>query len=188
MDGVFEPVAPGESFVYEFDAAPMGLHLYHCHTVPLKRHMHKGLYGAFIVDPRDGRPEANEMTMVMNGFDTNFDGDNEVYACNTVAFHYQKHPIEIAQGELVRLYVVNTTEFDLINSFHLHGNFFRMYKTGTDLERFEWTDTVALCQGERAVVEFTYDYPGRFMFHAHQSEFAELGWMGVFDVKPGTNA
>ncbi len=184
MDGVFEPVYPGESFVYEFDAAPMGLHLYHCHSLPLKRHMHKGLYGAFIVDPRGGRPEANEMVMVMNGFDTNFDGDNEIYACNTVAFHYQKHPIEIEQGELVRLYLINTTEFDLINSLHLHGNFYRLYRTGTDLERFEWTDTVMLCQGERAVLEFTYDFPGKFMFHAHQSEFAELGWMGVFDVKP----
>ncbi len=188
MDGVFEPVAPGESFIYEFDAAPMGLHLYHCHTLPLKRHMHKGLYGAFIIDPRGGRPEANEMVMVMNGFDTNFDGDNEVYACNTVAFHYQKHPIEIEQGELVRLYLINTTEFDLINSLHLHGNFFRLYRTGTDLERFEWTDTVMLCQGERAVLEFTYDFPGKFMFHAHQSEFAELGWMGVFDVKSRLNA
>ena len=27
------------------------LHLYHCHTAPLKRHIHKGLYGAFIVNP-----------------------------------------------------------------------------------------------------------------------------------------
>jgi hypothetical protein len=23
------------------------------------------------------------------------------------------------------------------------------------------------------------------MFHAHQSEFAELGWMGMFDVTDG---
>ena len=45
--------APGESFVYEFDADPFGLHLYHCHTVPLKRHIHKGLYGAFIIDPAE---------------------------------------------------------------------------------------------------------------------------------------
>ena len=44
-------VLPGETFVYEFDAEPFGLHLYHCHTVPLKRHIHKGLYGTFIVDP-----------------------------------------------------------------------------------------------------------------------------------------
>jgi FtsP/CotA-like multicopper oxidase with cupredoxin domain len=37
-----------------------------------------------------------------------------------------------------------------------------------------------LCQGERAVLDTTFRYPGDFMFHAHQSEFAELGWMGLF--------
>ena len=31
---------------------PFGLHLYHCHAVPLKRHIHKGLYGTFIIDPK----------------------------------------------------------------------------------------------------------------------------------------
>ena len=56
------------------------MHLYHCHAVPLKRHMHKGLYGMFIVDPKTARPPADELVMVMNGFDTNFDADNEVYA------------------------------------------------------------------------------------------------------------
>ena len=39
-------------------------------------------------------------------------------------------------------------------------------------------------QGERAILEFRYDYPGRFLFHAHQNEFAELGWLGQFEVKP----
>ena len=183
MDGAFEPVRRGESFVYEFDAEPFGLHLYHCHTVPIKRHIHKGLYGAFIIDPKAGRPPAREMVMVMNGFDTNFDNENEIYAVNTVAFHYQKYPIQVRQGELVRVYVVNVTEFDLLNSFHIHGNLFRLYRTGTDLTRYEWTDVVALCQGERAVLEFTYNHPGPFMFHAHQSEFAELGWSGVFLVQ-----
>ncbi|MGH7475470.1 MAG: multicopper oxidase domain-containing protein [Longimicrobiales bacterium] len=183
MDGVFEVVAPGEVFTYEFDAEPFGLHLYHCHGLPLKRHIHKGLYGVFLIDPPGGRVAANEMVMVMNGFDTNFDGDNEVYAVNTVAFAYQQQPIPVRLNELVRVYLVNTTEFDLINSFHLHGNFFRLYRTGTDLERYEWTDTVMLCQGERAVLEFSFKFPGRYMFHAHQSEFAELGWMGIFDVR-----
>ena len=184
MDGAFEPVHPGRSFTYEFDAEPFGLHLYHCHTVPIKRHIHKGLYGAFIIDPKEGRPPAKELVMVMNAFDTNLDGENEVYAVNTVAFHYQKHPIRIRQNELVRAYVVNVTEFDLLNSFHLHGNLYRLYRTGTDLQRYEWTDMVALAQGERAVLEFTYKHAGPFMFHAHQSEFAELGWSGVFLVEP----
>jgi hypothetical protein len=41
-------------------------------------------------------------------------------------------------------------------------------------------------QAERGIVEVSYDEPGQFMFHAHQSEFAELGWMGKFNVvEPG---
>lgn len=184
MDGAFEIVEPGRTFLYEFDAAPAGLQLYHCHAVPLKRHIHKGLYGTFIIDPREPVWEpAREMVMVMNGFDTNFDGENEVYACNSVAFHYHRHPIEIERGERIRLFLVNTTEFDLLNSFHLHGNFFRYYPTGSRPEHYEWTDTVMQCQGQRGILEFTFEHTGPFMFHAHQSEFAELGWMGVFDVQ-----
>ncbi|MGH7480751.1 MAG: multicopper oxidase domain-containing protein [Longimicrobiales bacterium] len=183
MDGVYEAVEPGQGYTYEFDAAPFGLHVYHCHAVPLKRHIHKGLYGMFIIDPKAGRPPAKEMVIVMNGFDTNFDGENEIYAANTVAFAYHTRPIPLRLGEPARIYLANMTEFDLVNSLHLHGNFFRLYRTGTDLERYEWTDTIMQCQGERAVIEFTFEHPGRFMFHAHQSEFAELGWMGVFDVR-----
>ena len=182
MDGSLpgQEVQPGGTFVYEFDADPYGLHLYHCHAVPLKRHIHKGLYGTFIIDPRDGRPPADEMVMVMNAFDTNFDAENEVYAVNTVANAYATDPIRVTAGRLVRIYLVNITEFDLVNSLHLHGMFFDAIRTGTALRAAERTDTLMLCQGERAIVETTFRYPGDFMFHAHQSEFAELGWMGLF--------
>jgi manganese oxidase len=183
MDGVFELVGPGQEFVYEFDAEPFGMHLYHCHTSPLRKHIEKGLYGAFVIDPKAGRPEADELVMVMNGFDTNFDASNEVYAVNSVAFHYQKNPIEIKKGELVRIYVANVLEFDFINSFHTHANFFDYYPTGTKLEPSDFTDTKVFGQGERGIMEFRYGFPGKFMFHAHVSEFAELGWMGLFDVK-----
>lgn len=183
MDGVLEIVEPGGQFVYEFDAEPFGLHLYHCHTVPLKRHIHKGLYGVFIVDPIGERPQAHEMVMAMNGFDTNLDVENEVYAVNTVAFHFHHHPIEVKLGELVRIYLVNFLEFDLLNSLHIHGNFFEVYRTGTRMIPDEFTDTIMLCQGERHVLELKFRHQGKFMFHAHQSEFAELGWMGFFDVK-----
>ena len=54
MDGVTPVVPTGGDFVYEFEAKPFGLHLYHCHVMPLKRHIHKGLYGAFIIDPPAG--------------------------------------------------------------------------------------------------------------------------------------
>jgi manganese oxidase len=181
MDGVFEVVTPGASFTYEFPALPCGMHLYHCHATPLKKHIHKGLYGAFIIDPPKPRPPAQELVMVMNGFDTDGDGENNFYTVNGIAFYYAKYPIRVRRSQLVRIYLANLTEFDLINSLHLHGDFFRYYPTGST-DHFEYTDTVMLCQGERGIIEIEFANTGRFMFHAHQSEFAELGWMGFFDV------
>src|SRR5919106_761055 len=115
MDGSLpgQEVEPGGTFVYEFDAEPFGLHLYHCHAVPLKRHIHKGLYGTVIVDPRTPRPPADEMVMMMNGFDTDFDSENDVYAINSLANHYMTHPIRVEVGRLVRIHLINVTEFDL---------------------------------------------------------------------------
>jgi len=184
MDGVpgAGEIAPGGSFTYDFIAEPFGTHLYHCHAVPLKTHIHRGLYGAFIVDPKQGRPPAHEMVMVMNGFDVAFVGKNQTYAINTVAFAYLNPPIRINAGELQRVHLINITEFDPINSFHLHANFFHLYRTGTSLEPDEYTDIVTMGQAERHMLEFTYRTPGQYMFHAHQSSFVELGWLSAFEV------
>ncbi len=197
-------IMPGETFTYEFEAQPFGCHLYHCHAFPLKRHVHKGLYGAFIIDPDPDKYEGEEkeiaktrnhqypenaafqeMVMVMNGFDTNFDGDNEVYAANSIAFAYMKQPIRLNTEQRQRLYLVNMTEFDPINSLHIHANFFDYYDHGTTLKpTLTIVDTIMQCQAQRGILEFSFAgfAPGRYMFHAHQSEFAELGWMSFFEV------
>jgi len=175
-------IEPGRGFTYEFDAMPFGVHLYHCHVAPLATHIARGLYGAFVVDPKGGRPEADEMVMVMNGFDTNFDLSNEVYAVNTVGFHYVNDPIEVRRDELVRIYLVNALEFDPVNSFHVHANFFQFYPTGTSPQPSEYTDTVIQGQAQRAILEMKFPFDGDYMFHGHISEFAELGWTGFFRV------
>jgi FtsP/CotA-like multicopper oxidase with cupredoxin domain len=182
MDGVFETVSPGEEFVYEFPARPAGFHLYHCHATPLKKHIHKGLYGAFIIDPKEPRPPAQELVMVMNGFDTDGDGENNFYTVNGRTFYYARYPIRVTRSKPVRIYLANLTEFDLVNSFHLHADFFRYQPTGTG-DHWEYTDIVMQCQGQRGVLEIEFAHTGTFMFHAHQSEFAELGWMGFFQVE-----
>jgi FtsP/CotA-like multicopper oxidase with cupredoxin domain len=194
-------ILPGEEFTYEFTAEPFGCHHYHCHTTPLKRHIHKGLYGTYIVNPDPAKhgdkakarhpdhPESEEwqeFIMVMNAFDTTFDAGNEVYAINSVAFHYMKHPIPVDRTRPVRVYLINVTEFDPINSLHLHANFFDYYDHGTTLEpTLRTVDTIMQAQGQRGILEFSYKNhePGPYMFHAHVSEFAELGWMSVFDVR-----
>ena len=206
MDGVPGAglIGPGEEFVYEFDARPFGCHLYHCHALPLKRHIHKGMYGAFVIDPDPARhPEQaavarsrllgspenlewQEFVMVMNAFDTNFDGENEFYAVNTVAHAYMKAPIAIARSRPVRIYLVNVVEFDPINSFHLHGNFFDYYDQGTTLTpTLKTVDLITQCQAQRGILEFSFaeHETGLYMFHPHQSEFTELGWVGMFDVR-----
>lgn len=194
MDGVpgigRGEIGPGEAFTYEFDAEPFGCHLYHCHATPLKRHIHKGMYGAFIVDPNVGRPPARELMMMMNAFDTNFDGGNEIYAVNTVGHEFMHRPVPVKVGELVRIYLINIVEFDLINSFHLHAHFFDYYDHGTTLQpTLRMVDTIMQAQGQRGILEFKFRWPGKYMFHAHVSEFAELGWMGLFNaVEPGNFA
>lgn len=205
MDGIpgAGMIDPGDEFIYEFDAIPFGCHLYQCHALPLKRHIHKGMYGAFVIDPDPdrhldhlqiarsrllGTPENagwQELVMVMNGFDTNFDDKNEFYAANTIAHAYAKQPVRIARDKPVRLYLINVLEFDLINSFHLHGNFFDYFDQGTTLTpTLKTVDLIMQCQAQRGILEFTFaDHEtGLYMFHAHQSEFSELGWMGMFDV------
>ena len=241
MDGVPQTgpgvVSSGESFTYEWVAQPAGVHLYHCHSLPLKAHIHRGLYGTIVVDPDPERvaeqpreyvnyhgpitdefrarlvaeaesrnhqypanDDVTEMVVVMNGFDTDFDGENEVYAANTRAFAYgvgdtdgegtwqpgeTKRPIQIDRTERQRVYLVNAVEFDPINSFHTHSQFFDYYDHGTTLQPTHTTvDTVMQCQAQRGILEIDYSEhdPGLYMFHAHQSEFAELGWMSFFEV------
>ena len=44
------------------------------------------------------------------------------------------------------------------------------------------TGVVELEQVDIGIIECTYDKPGMFMFHAHVTEFTDLGWMGMFNV------
>ena len=241
MDGIPQNgpgvIESGETFTYEWQAAPAGVHFYHCHAMPIKEHMHRGMYGMFVVDPDPERVRENpreyinyhgpmtddyrdrlvaeakqrnhtypenddvdELVVVMNAFDTNFDGKNEVYAANTRAFAYgvgqtdgngeweaseTKRPIQIDSEQRQLVYLLNVTEFDPVNSFHTHSQFFDYYNHGTTLEPTEKTvDTVMQSQAQRGIIDLDYSdhEPGLYMFHAHQSEFAELGWMSFFEV------
>jgi len=244
-------ISPGRSFTYEFVAQPYGVYPYHCHVDPIADHINRGLYGMFIIDPKEPRPQMTEMAMLLNGYDMDFDQEgpttlppaaqfdtslqddtgsnmtadadsnetntgsnmtnmtnmthvsvpssteeeaseeasgeeervNDIYTVNGKAFEYMMHPIVLQTGKEYRIYVVNMLEFDLVNSFHIHGSMFDYYTAGTDETSDYITDIVTLSQGDRGIMEFTYDYPGTYMFHAHQTLFTDLGWMGLFDVR-----
>jgi FtsP/CotA-like multicopper oxidase with cupredoxin domain len=111
--------------------------------------------------------------------------DNEIYTVNGKAFDYMNSPIQLKVGEKYRLYIVNMLEFDLVNSLHVHGAMFEYYPAGTSIGPQGHSfvhDVIVLGQGDRGIMELEYKYPGQYMFHAHVTEFTDLGWMGFFDV------
>lgn len=183
MDGI-KPVRHDKTFIYEFEANPYGVHLYHCHVAPVTRHVGKGLYGLLIIDPAKGRPPADELVLVMGGYDINNDEKNELYAFNGIPNVFRDRPIPIVQNQLIRLYVLNMIEFDPVVTFHTHANFFRVYRTGRTLMPFEDTDVITMGTAERHILEFSYPFTGKYMFHPHQDAIAEHGCMGLFDVVP----
>jgi FtsP/CotA-like multicopper oxidase with cupredoxin domain len=204
-------VAPGESFTYEFVAQPFGVYPYHCHVSPVADHISRGLYGMLIIDPKEPRPQMPEMVMMMNGYDFNYDmegpafiptaeeavnnempdveeRDNELYSVNGKAFDYVNHPIELVAGKEYRIYLVNMLEFDLVNSIHVHGTMFEYYPSGTSKDPQEVNDIITLSQGDRGILELSYPYPGRYMFHTHINEFADKGWMSFFNVSGNSSS
>jgi len=153
----------------------------HPHTI----HFH-GIHAASM----DGVPGVGD-GMIEPGDRTVYEFDAypfgcHLYHCHSLPLEFMKHPIEIRSDQLQRLYLINITEFDPINSIHIHANFFDYYDHGTTLQpTLRTVDTVMQCQAQRGILEFSFAgfEPGKYMFHAHQSEFAELGWMGFFQVR-----
>jgi nitrite reductase (NO-forming) len=171
-------IAPGEQEIYEFTAGPVGLHPYHCHVPPYACHIGRGMYGTLIVDPPAGRAPASEFVLCLCGFDVDRTGRNDTYAWNGVAGYYERFPLKVQVGELVRIYLVNMVENDSVASFHLHAQTFDVYRSGTAVEPNEHTDLLTLGPAERAILEFRLPRRGRYMFHPHQSHMAERGAMG----------
>ena len=54
MDGVpfvtYPPIAPGQTFIYEFDLRQSGTYWYHSHTMLQEQ---RGLFGALVIEPKD---------------------------------------------------------------------------------------------------------------------------------------
>lgn len=179
MDGI-EPVLRGQSTVLEFDLPHAGLYPYHCHVPPVARHVGKGLYGLLVVDPPTPLPPADELVLVMGAYDLDNDGHNELYAFNGLPDAYMRQPIQLRQHAPVRLYLLNMMEAEAPLTFHLHGNEFERLHAGWR----ERNDVITLGLAERAVLEFAYPFPGRYMMHPHQDPIAERGCMGLFEVLP----
>lgn len=177
QDG-WEPIPPGGERTYTLTPRPAGLYPYHCDLTPGAQHLGRGLYGLLIVDPVVPRPVAQERVLLLAGFDADGDGRSESFGWNGVAGFFARHPLRVRAGIPVRLFVANLVVDEPVATFHVHAKTFDVYRSGTGRTPDEHSDVVALTLGERAMLEMTFEAPGRYMFHPHQARLAERGAMG----------
>ncbi len=81
----------------------------------------------------------------------------------------QHPPLDIQQGQRVRLAFTNTTS--MWHPIHLHGHTFRLGTSSSGPRK----DTVNVLPKETVVIEFDADNPGQWMTHCHNTYHLEQG-------------
>ncbi len=183
MDGAARitqpPIEPGETFTYEFVASQPGTFFYHTHDEP-DRQQALGLYGALLVEPRDGpaydvdkelviqlqewleREGYTYPAMLMEGGLPNFFTLNGKSYPDTPSFR-----MKVGEELLVRFI---GTHNNFIHPMHIHGGPFEVVETdgypvprGARLTK----DTVNVAPGERYDVIWQARRPGKWLLHCH---------------------
>src|SRR5215203_2998986 len=189
QDGVFEQIPANGTYTYDIIAKPAGAIMYHCHVSPVMQHVRMGLYGAFIVYPKEPLPPAREYVLVDGEYDT----QNqliplpEYYLFNGYTEQYFVNPLPARTNETVRIYLINLG-LSPAYGMHIHGTLFKAYPSGIlenpPLKVQSWE----LASGNTAILEAKWPWPGKFTFHFHGIP-EERGAMGYFNVtNPPANA
>ncbi|MCQ6282198.1 multicopper oxidase family protein [Bacillus sp. EB600] len=174
MDGVPDvtqsAVQPGQSFTYEFIASHPGTFMYHSHYDDMKQ-VGSGLYGAFIIDPKDPNAEAkynHDYTMILSGFHVKGTmEDEEDYFTIDGRSYPDTPPMVVKKGETVRIRLINIdpTEY---HTMHLHGMDFQVIaKDGHSSNNPQEMNTLSIGPGETYDIAFKADAVGTWMFHCH---------------------
>ena len=186
MDGVpdvtQDPIEPGGTFTYEFDAIPAGrdskggTFLYHSHFEE-DRQVGLGLAGALVIEEPDPVRYDIERTIVISewALDTatgetrppmELEGSlPNFFTLNGKAFPATE-TISANRGDRVLLRLVGAGQFE--HPMHLHGTDFRIVaKDGHPIGQPLAADVVQVAPGERYDIAFTATEPGKWVFHCH---------------------
>ncbi len=169
-----KPIAPGETYSYEFTVHQEGTFFYHAHSAMQEM---IGLLGMFIAHPQiPHTPHADhDFGIVLQEWAVL--PNNSVPNTANMEFNWltmngvcapMTTPLVVRLGSRVRLRFVNLGMDH--HPIHLHGNQFVI--TGTEGGRAPestWypTNTVLVGVAQAKVVEFDAKYPGAWMIHCH---------------------
>ncbi len=195
----FKDVQPGDSFRFRFEAGDPGVFMYHCGTKPVLAHIANGMYGAIVVQPKEGLPPAdNEYVLVASEWYLNGDGIKEPASLdmakarammpdwttfNGYANQYVNHPLTAKPGETTRFYVVAAGP-TLDTNFHVVGGLLDRAWVNGDMTNppQKGVQTVLVPAGGGAVFDVKLDKPGLYPFVSHAFAHVDLGQVGLLKV------
>nr|BBH92358.1 hypothetical protein KTA_05570 [Thermogemmatispora argillosa] len=165
-----QPIQPGQSYVYDFTVhdQDVGTHWYHSHYNDVNE-VAGGCYGAFIVDPRPGSPQARAAVHADVDY-TAFIGTlpGGYYVINGKSFP-DVQPLHVKHGQTVRLRLIGADTLTT-HPMHLHGHIFTVIaQDGHPLTQPYQRDTLQVAPGETYDLIFTaWAAPGSiYPFHCH---------------------
>ena len=202
----YRSIAPGQTIEFEFTLNYPGVFMYHCGTPMILEHIASGMYGAVVVEPRNGYPTKadREYLVVQSEFYAKPDpgkrkaGDAPLYVLdgerlralqpthtvfNGVHNGMVKTPLPAKPGERVRLFVLNVGP-SKTSSFHVVGTIFdRVWMEGNPDNQFRGMQTVLLGSSNSAIVEFMIPEEGSYIMVDHHFANASQGAIGLISTE-----
>lgn len=178
-DTTQKAIQPGDTYTYRFKADPAGTYWYHCHVNVNEHVAMRGMWGPFIVDPKNPRPIEKQVTkdfiLMLSSWASAYahkpgyggvPGDvSDFFTINAKSFP-DTQPMRIKKDDVVRIRLIGAG--DEIHSIHIHGHVFQIFaKDGHPLPAPIDADTVLLGPGERYDLILKADNPGLWMVHDH---------------------
>lgn len=192
----FAPVKPGESRTYTFKAKYPGIFFYHCGADPMDQHIARGMFGAFIVDPKDkhAMPKADreyvlvQSELYKNPEDVKAIGQDkwEHVMFNGGVFKYDPvHDqnatkwLQAKPGERVRIYFVNAGPNEF-SSFHpIAGIWDAVYPSGNPKNVLHGLQSYTVGPGNAATFDLIGQKEGANAIVSHSLRQALSGAIAV---------
>jgi nitrite reductase (NO-forming) len=200
----YRSIAPGQTIEFEFVVNYPGIFMYHCGTPMILEHLASGMYGAVVVEPREGYPTKvdREYMVIQSEFYMKADPVRKVdkaplYVLDTAKLRAAqpthtvfngvhngmvRKPLVAKPGERVRLFVLNVGP-SKTSSFHVVGTIFdKVWFEGNPKNQFEGMQTVLLGSSNSAIIEFVLPEKGSYIMVDHHFANASQGAIGLIDA------
>jgi len=203
----YRSIAPGQTIEFDFKLNYPGIFMYHCGTPMILEHIASGMYGALIVEPREGYPTKadREYLVVQSEFYVKPDatgrkvGGAPLYVLDTERLRASqpnytvfngvhngmvKKPLQAKAGERVRLFVLNVGP-SKTSSFHVVGTIFdKVWIEGNPANQMLGMQTVLLGSSNSAIMEMMIPEDGSYIMVDHHFANASQGAIGLISTLP----